>query len=661
MTINLSTIKNSRIYFIITLLTFIIYWNGIDNEYSMDDNLVTEGVAKVEKGLKGIPEIFNTHYSTGKQNYGYRPLVQMTFALEKQVFKKLPVAQSLKGKKRKNKLTQANISHFINIMMYALICIVLFSFLRELLDKFNIILPIAITLLFLVHPLHTEAVDNIKSRDELLMLLNMLFALKFYLKFAIKGHLKYVLIACFFVFLSMLSKKNAMALIGVVPVVLYFKKANYKKIVLATISVVGIFACFILIKKGLVTEAGTRKLKYFENPIRFEGGFMNRITLGLYSSWFYLKMLIFPKEMSFYYGYNQIPNVNWTYWQVWLSLLFYVPLGVYGVWRFLKRDVIGLGIIIWIGIMMGVINVIFPIVGIVADRFAFTFSIGFCIVVCFLILKIFKIDLSAELYKIKLPSSFIMVFTAILVIYSARTIARNPDWHDHMTLYNNDIEHLQESAKAHALLANTYYPILTQEIQNNPSSPENRANIQKLIYHYKEAIRVDSTYITSTNNLGSAYMNFLSDYDNTIFYCEKAVGMDENYLEAHFNLAFSYDAIGDYEKSLYHYSKVIEINTDYMRAYDLFNKVVTKYGKIKEGVELLIIVAEKVDQPKNIYLDIANLYSLDNYNVQQSIVYFIKAYEYDKSDKNLCNHISTLYNSIGDIGKANFYRKQCNP
>jgi len=43
--------------------------------------------------------------------------------------------------------------------------------------------------------------------------------------------------------------------------------------------------------------------------------------------------------------------------------------------------------------------------------------------------------------------------------------------------------------------------------------------------------------------------------------------MDENYLEAHFNLAFSYDAIGNYKKSLLHYSKVIEINPEYIWRY----------------------------------------------------------------------------------------------
>lgn len=660
MTINLSNIKKSRIYILITVLTFIIYWNGINNEYSMDDNLVTENVAKVEKGLAGVPEIFKTHYASGKQSYGYRPMVQLTFAIEKQLFKSLPTKQTLKEKKRKDKLTQANVSHFINVLIYALTCIVLFSFLTELFDKYNLILPLTVTLLFLVHPLHTEVVDNIKSRDELLMLLMMILSLKFYLKYAIKDNLKYLLLASFFVLIAMLSKRNAIALVGIVPVILYFNKVNLRKIGLATISIVAIMACFVFIKKGLITEASTRDLKYFENPLYFGGNFMDRITIGLYCSWFYLKMLIFPYKMSFYYGYNQIPIANWSYWQVWLAFVFYVPVGIYGFWRFLKRDIIGLGIVLWIGVMLGVINVVFPIVGVVADRFAFTFSLGFCILICYLLLKVFKIDLSKDLYKIKLSSGFVAIFAAILVIYSARTIARNPDWHDHMTLYEQDIEHLQESAKAHALLSNTYYPILAEEIRSNPNNSQHKANIDKLIFHYKEAVRIDSTYLTSINNLGSVYMNFLSDYKNTIYYCEKAVIMDDNYLEAHFNLANAYNVKGDFDKSLYHYSKVMVINPDHRGVYSAFNKVVSDQDKLAEGIELLKTAVKKVKNPKNIYLNIGNLYSLDNYNVNQSIVYFVKAFEYDKSDKKLCEHIARLYNSIGANENANYYITSCN-
>ena len=154
---------------------------------------------------------------------------------------------------------------------------------------------------------------------------------------------------------------------------------------------------------------------------------MDRITVGLYCSWFYLKMLIFPIDLSYYYGYNQIPMATWKYWEVWVAIIIYVPLGVYGFIQFLKRKVIGLGIVLWLGLMLAVVNVLFPIVGIVADRFTYMFSLGFCIVVGFLLLKVFKVNINKEVTILELPSSFMSVVTIILFVYSGRTIARNPD------------------------------------------------------------------------------------------------------------------------------------------------------------------------------------------------------------------------------------------
>lgn len=659
MKINLSKIKQSRYYTIIVVLVFVLYGNSINNEYAIDDNLVTKGVAKVEKGLVGIPDIFTTPMTSGKQTYGYRPIVQTTFAIEKQLFRKLPVSQTLKEKKRKDKLTQANISHFVNVLLYAIVCILLFSFLRELLKEYNLLIPIITVLLFLVHPLHTEVVDNLKSRDELLMLLFILLSLKFYLKYAVTNNLKNIGLGIFFFLLAALSKKNALAIIGLLPVVLYFNKTDYKKIIISFLSLASVLILFVMIKKGLVTESGSRTIKFFENPLRYSDSFMDRITVGLYSSWFYLKMLIYPQNLSYYYGYNQIPMANWSYWQVWVSLLFYLSLGIFGIFQLIKRNILGLGIAIWIGLMIGVNNMMFPIVGIVADRFAFTFSLGFCLVLTYLLLKIFKIEFTNDISNINLPAGFLAVLGIIVLVYSGRTIIRNPNWHDEMTLYTHDIEHLTESAKAHALLSNVLYPIIGKEMQVNPSNPKNKENIEKLVYHYKEALRVDSTYLTTINNLGSVYMNFYKDYDQTIYYCSKAVIIDENYLEAHFNLAFSYEAKKNFEKALYHYSRVIEIKPDYMQVYDKFNRVAVKHN-LKKGIDVLIKISDRVGNPKNIYLDIANLYSLDNYNVKKSIVYFVKAFEEDKTNKQLCSHISTLYNSVGNKEKANFYFSLCN-
>lgn len=655
MTINLSTIKPVKFYILFVVLTFVLYGNSINNEYALDDNIVVEGNALVAQGLKAIPEIFKSRYASGKQEYEYRPIVTASFAVEKQFFRKLPEKQSKIEKKRKDKLTQANISHFINVLLYAFTCIILFNLLKVIFKSYHLLLPLLVTLIFLVHPIHTEVVDNIKSRDELFMMIGIILALFWYIKYAETNHYKYIFYAGLAILFAALSKRNAMAIFGLAPFVLYFIKADYKKIGIVILSMVAISVVFVLMKKGLLTGKSTRNLMFFENPLYYQGTWLDRVTVGLYCSWFYLEMLIFPIKLSFYYGYNQIPMATFSNWQVWAALLF-IPVGIYGFIQLIKRQVIGLGILIWFGVMLGVNNMLFPIVGIVGDRFTYTFSLGFCIVVAWLLFKIFKIDLDKEAVKIKLPSSFLTVIVLILVIYSGRTIARNPDWHDYMTLYTHDIEHLTESAKAHALLANTLYPMVIKDIQQNPSSPQIPIDVQTLIHHFKEAVRVDSTYSTSWNNLGSVYVNYIRDYNQAIAYCKKAIIYNPDYLEAHYNIAYSYSTLNNFDSAYYYGKKLIEIDPDYLKTYEFMNGLVTKNNKVKEWINDLIILAQKSEKPKNIYVGIANLSSLNaNGDYAKSIEYFEKAYQLDKSDKVLSNHLAKLYQYMGNTQKANEY------
>lgn len=656
MTIDFNKLSIKRINILIVLLVFIIYGNGINNEYSLDDNIVVDGSQRVEEGLKSIPQIFKTRYAQDqKQKYDYRPIVITSFAIEKQFFRKLPPFQTPKEKERNDKLTQANISHFINIVLYAITCILLFGLLRDVFSNYNLLLPLIVTLLYLIHPLHTEVVDNIKSRDELFMFLFMLMAIKYYLKYGITSQIKYMIIAPVFLILSVLSKKNGIAIVGILPVLMYFKKIDYKKIliVVGTFFMVGL--CYVLLKKGLITQKGVREFNYFENPLIFEDGLIKRITVGLYCSFFYLKMLIFPVNLSFYYGYNQIPMATFKDWEVWAGLLIFIPGAIYGLKELIKRNVIGLGIVLWLGLMLMVINVLFPIVGIVADRFTYMFSLGFCIVVGYLLLKLFKVDLSTDTKRIKLPSAFVMIVLGVTVLYAGRTIARNPDWHDYLTLYTNDLEHLDKSAKAHALWSNTYYPVLRNQRKTKMIDANFEKDVDKLIFHYKEALKIDSAYLTSINNLGSAFLNFKNMPDSTIKYCSKAVEIDPEYEEAHLNLAVAYNSIGKYDLSMNHYAIVFELNPDNSRAYNEFNNVAIKNSRVKKAIELLIKVVEKNPDSKSVYVNIANLYSMDNYDVKSSLYYFEKAFELDRNDKRLCSHIIKLHNSLGNTQKAAEY------
>lgn len=658
MKLNLSIITNRKIYIFFTVLAFILYGNSLNNEYALDDDMVVDNIL-VSHGVKAIPQIFKSRYASGKQEYEYRPMVTSSFAIEKQLFGKLPASQTKQEKEKNDLLTQANISHFINLLLYIITCILLFSLLQNIFKEYNVLLPLLVTILFLIHPLHTEPVTNIKSRDELFMLLGIILSLIYFIKYFNTNQLKYILFAVLATIFAFLSKRNAMAILGLLPIILYFIKADLKKCGIILLSLCFAIAIFISIKQGLLSGTANRELLYFENPLVYEGNFFDRISVALYCAWFYLEMLIFPVNLSFYYGYNQIPMATFSNWQVWAAIIFFIPLGIYGFIQFLKRKIIGLGIVIWFGVMLGVINVLFPIVGIVADRFTYIFSIGFCIVLGFLLLKIFKIDIHSETIGVKLPATFLLVFSVISIAYSARTIIRNPDWHDKLTLYENDIEHLTESAKAHALIANTLYPKVAKELRNNSNNPQLQNDVKKIIHHYNEALRIDSTYLTSINNLGSVYVNFLQDYEKAIYYCSKAVAMDSSYVEAHTNLAFSYNKLDKHDLALRHYAKVIELIPENLVTYEKLMNIARDANKAEYAIQLLEKLKEKIPESKVYFISLANLYSLIPNGNRFTIYYFEKAFQLDSNDKQLCAHIHSLLVNSGNLERAQQYFELC--
>ena len=662
MELNLSSIKQSRYYLIIFILTFIVYGNTLNNEYSLDDNIVVDGNKMVEKGISAIPEIFTSRYSTDKkQSYDYRPVVITTFALEKQFFKKLPPFQTKEQKERKDKLTQANISHFVNVLLYAYTCILLFIVLQVIISSHSVLFSFIITVLFLAHPLHTEVVCSLKNRDEIIVFIAVLLSLKHIISYAKNNTYKNLIFAVLFFCLAMFTKANGLALIALVPIVLYFVKANYKTILIAFVSMFAMLVIVRVSQKFLVSgENQVRMFKYFENPLMHEDWSIKRWSAALYCNWFYFKSLIFPKDMSYYYGYNQIPIATWGFWQVWVSLCITFGLGAYGFYLFLKRKIIGLGIVLCFGLMMGINNFWILLPGIVADRLTYMLSLGFIIMLVWGIAKLFKVNFSSENYKIKLPTTFTAIMLFIVVLYSGRTIVRNADWHDYLTLYEHDIKVVPESAKAHALISNTLYTSVKREVKNNPGSPVIQENVDKIIYHFKEAIRIDSTYKTSLNNLGSSYIDMKHDYVTGVFYCNKAIEIDKNYLEANLNLSVGYQRLNQPDSALKYFGRVFELNPDLINMYGMFNNFLTRNNMIQKGIDKLDEIAKKSENPKNIYLNMANLYSLDVVKINLTLLYFEKAFELDRSDKKLCNHIVSLYSNQGNQEKANYYSIICN-
>ncbi len=196
-----------KTHLLIFLSAIAVYFNSIPNSYNLDDEIVTRNHRLTSKGISAIPQIFTEPYykDASGYSYEYRPMVLVSFAIE----------HSLLGE-------NAHASHFINVLLYAWLCVLLFVVLKLLFKDYGSLLAFVATAFFVVHPAHTEVVDSIKNRDEILALGGALAAMFFALRWADSGKWYFIPVSAFCFVLAVLSKQSVIAWAVVIPMALVF-------------------------------------------------------------------------------------------------------------------------------------------------------------------------------------------------------------------------------------------------------------------------------------------------------------------------------------------------------------------------------------------------------------------------------------------------------
>jgi hypothetical protein len=203
---------------LIFFFAFFLYVNCIPNGYNMDDELVTINHRLTSKGISAIPEIFTSTYYKDAMGYAYeyRPVVLTSFAIEHEVFGDKPF-----------------VSHFINVMLYGLCCILLFRVLLRIMPGGNVLVPVAITLLFAAHPAHTEIVCSIKNRDEIL---GFIFSLLTCLTaFKVVNNFKWIWLLPLLFTIALMSKLSVLPFVLIIPMtIILFTNAEFAKVMAVT-------------------------------------------------------------------------------------------------------------------------------------------------------------------------------------------------------------------------------------------------------------------------------------------------------------------------------------------------------------------------------------------------------------------------------------------
>ncbi len=558
--------------YLIIGLCVLIYGNTLTNKYSFDDEYVIVNNKRVEQGFSGISKIFKSRYiESSDQNFGYRPITLASFAIEYGIFGATPA-----------------VSHFFNLFIYIITCLLLYKILRSLFKHSHWFLPLIITILFVVHPIHSEVVNNVKSRDELLCFLFALLALASAIKYARKPQNIWLLGVFIFMVLSFLSKLSSLTFLAIIPLTLYFFENANKKILLKVIGVLLLpILIYKLINTQLIDAVGNRNLLFIENPLFVNGAnFFDKIPMAFYSIFYYIKLLFVPHPLLSYYGYDHVSIVGWNNIYVWLGVIITIPLAVFIIWKFKTKSILVYGLAFFFIAISMYSNLIKPAVGIIAERFAYIPSLGFCIVIGWLLLKIFKVDVTnTSSEKIpKLNYAFLGIFSILVLASSAKVFSRNLDWKNLVTTLERDLEIAPKSVKLNMLLANDLFETATVK---NRKEKEKDSLLKRSAFYYNQALATYPEHTPAHNNLGVLY-NMTGEYKKSQEHFLKA-SQDENpSAQTFFNLGLSYQANGDSTKAIESLKKSIELNNKNFEAYYNLMNIYYVEGNYSEAMEVNI-------------------------------------------------------------------------
>ncbi len=535
---------------IIALLAIVLYANTSGHQYTLDDYSVIIENRQTRQGVSAIPEIFTTSYRYGyfsSQDELYRPIPKAMFAAEWQIGKGSPLP-----------------GHLINIFLYALTGILLFITFKDL-SSGNQILAFITAILFIAHPIHTEVVANIKSRDEILSFLFAIWSLHKFHKWITKNKSGYLIHALILFFIGLMSKESSITFLAIYPVSAYFfAKSSFKKSLIKTLPFLGVAAVFLVIRSLVLKDMTPSNVSIADNLLMAANTYGDRFATAVLILGKYITLLIFPHPLVFDYSYNQIPIVGPTNGWFLLSVLIHSALVAIMVWLFRSRHIISFSILFYLITFSIYSNLIITIGSSMGERFLYTSTLGLCLVIAYLFQQwgTKNADQSdPKWFSKNIGASAVLLL--ILGAYSFKTTARNRVWKDNLTLYSNDVLLSPNSTRTQYYLGNL---LVKPESWNNKDEEGKRVTIEKALAYLRRSVEIYPEFSDAYLQMGVGYYQ-LKDYKNALGSYMKAYELNPGNPTTNNNIGTIYFETGEYNTSLKYFLDAVKYNPAYSEAY----------------------------------------------------------------------------------------------
>eukprot|EP00095_Tigriopus_kingsejongensis_P001095 snap_masked-scaffold193_size270907-processed-gene-1.15 protein:Tk01095 transcript:snap_masked-scaffold193_size270907-processed-gene-1.15-mRNA-1 annotation:"transmembrane and tpr repeat-containing protein cg4050-like" len=578
-----------------------------------------------------LHDFWGTPMSKEQSHKSYRPICVLTFRLNYLIHALEPMGY-----------------HLVNLALHALVC-VLFHRLCLLLVGPRV--SLVASLLFAVHPIHTEAVTGVVGRAELLSSIFFILAIDAYRE-TIQGGWGSMLKFVIHVTLATFSKEQGITVLGVCLILDVVVVHNWNLSTTRPSLRQAISQCFgkelglrilLLLATGVtlltirfyVMGSTLPVFNVFDNPAAHEEAPIKQMTLS-YLVAMNVWLLLSPMNLCCDWTMGTIPLIksmgDYRNLATVVTFATLLHLGLTGLFSSHRRH--RNAILIALAFMalpfLPASNLFFPVGFVVAERILYLPSMGFCLLVAHGFNHLYL----ACPNRGKLLNA---ALAFLLLAHGLKSFTRNFDWRDELTLFESGLQVNQNNAKLFCNVGHVY---------------ENEGQYEDALAYFQAAIKVQPDDLGAHINVGRTWNN-LNEYQKAeeAYLLAKSLlpkakpgqryttRIAPQHLSVFLNLAnlVSRDPERLNEADTL-YKQAISMRADFIQAYINRGDVLIKLNRTKEAQEVYEKALTYEDDNPDLYYNLG-VVLIEQGKPQSALAYFDQALQHEPE------HVQALMNS----------------
>jgi len=528
-----------------------------DDQHLIQENPLIKNVGNAAKLFQG-----NILAGHGKDSQAYRPVQMLSYMVDYRLWRLDPRGY-----------------HATSVLWHLLAALCVFALaLRLTSDR---LLALFAGLLFVVHPIHTEAVSYISGRSDPLAAVFLLCAFIAYIDTRPGRTVLATVGTVVFYAAALLSREASLVL----PVLLLAYHGTFRKkmdenrfMSLVVVSGLYIFGRAVAVRDLLSSPANAMT-------------FVQRATGFFAALAQYIGKLLWPSHLHMEYG---LPRLPFTDVRVALGVIFLAAL-VLIAWRTAARHKSISFSIQWFLITLLPVSNLFPINAYMAEHWLYLPSVGI------FLLAAGGLSVLGSRRGTR-PAAFIGL-AVLWAVSSLLTVRQNATWRDPRLFYERTLRYAPGSIRALVNLANIYKEIgrddeavlmYNKALEARPDHAMALSNLANIYRErgqaeeaealYSKAMEVEPDFELSYNNQGNVYED-AGDRSQAILMYKKAIEINPQYAGSYYNLANVYQDIGEGAEAIVLYEKAVTLNPEFADAHNNLGNAYKNLGDVEKAIE----------------------------------------------------------------------------